>query len=224
MHENLDEETKIKFRELRLSWVFGYILETFDLRDLIESFSRRGYTTPTREEVPLVPIRARLGGAGIIARKGEFDVYVDTSRQIIGVRCSADFSKLRPFYQEVRDILIEDFELDFTRDVRYCELSSEIRVKGKKVIDKIRNIPIKQIPELESIVGKYALVGFRIGSKEGYPTMSNWFEIEIHPVWTKPRNYYEVWVVYRNESEEKVLFFAENLESVVSSAIKIVEG
>ena len=210
----------VKITDLRFSWVFNFVLNPFDLRDLVDSFSRRAYITPT--ELPPVPFRVRVGGAGIIARKDKFEIYADTDRQIVGIRSSVSFSEFDPIIQEIKKILKEDFDIDISQNIQYCEVLASLKIEKENAINEIRKVSIKDIQQLRELVGEYSLVGFRIGSKISLPTQSNWFDIEVHPMWTNPNRFFSVNIVYRNESEDNVIRFARNLEKVGLYVLEII--
>jgi len=206
--------------DLMFSWVFNFVLIPFDLRGLLRSFRVRGYEVVSG--LPPVPFRGRLGGAGVIARKNEFEVYVDTDRQIIGVRRAISFDEFDPVIQDVRAILTEDFDVDVSQSLRYCEVLAALRVRGENVIDRIRRMPVGDVPELKRMVGEYGLIGFRIGSKDSLPTQSSWFDMEVHPEWTNPNKFFNINIVYRNPSEENVVAFARNLEKAALHLLKVI--
>ena len=213
--------TDIKILDLRFSWVFSFVLSPFDIRDLVDSFSKRGYTTPL-EELPPVPFSGRLGGAGIIARKNGFEIYADTGRQIIGIKGVASFNEFNPIIQELRRILKEDFDIEISQNLRYCEVLARYRIGKENAIDEIRKVSIKNVPELKNLIGEYSLVGFRIGSRNTLPTQSNWFDIEVHPTWANPNKFFDVVIVYRNDSEDNVFTVAKNLEKVVLHVLEVI--
>ena len=212
-----------KFIDSRISWRFDFVLVPFDLRDLLSVFKAKGYTTPQLPEQFTLPPGARIGGSGIIATKNGFGIFVDTDKQVIGVNSTVGFGKLLEIYDEVKEILSKEFNIDFSRQVRFCELLSTVRIKSDNAIDNIRNIPFKHEPELEKIVGEYGLVGFRIGSKINLPTQDQWFDIEVHPVWTDPNRFYEMRIVYRG-SEKNVLEIAKSVENIIPLIVKLIGG
>ena len=214
--------TDIKILDLRFSWVFSFVLSPFDLRDLVNSFSKRGYATPLGE-LPPVPFRGRLGGAGVIARKNGFEIYADTDRQIISIKGVVGFNEFNPIIQELKTILKEDFDIDVSQNLRYCEVLATFRVRKESAIDKIRRISVKDVSELKELVGEYCLIGFRIGSKDTLPTQSNWFDIEVHPTWTNPNKFFDINVVYRNELEDNVIRVAKNLEKIALHVLKVIQ-
>jgi len=105
--------------------------------------------------------------------------------------------------------------LKLSRELRFCEVLAIFRVKEEDAINKIRQMNIKEVPELKDLLGEYSLVGFRIGSKNTLPTQNNWFDIEVHPTWANPNKFFDIAIVYRNESEDNVISFAKKLEKVV---------
>ena len=213
--------TDIKILDLRFSWIFGFVLNPFDLRNLVDSLSKRGYNIPLRE-LPPVPFLGRLGGVGIIARKNGFEIYTNTDRQIITIKGVVSFTEFNPIIQELKGILKEDFDIEVSQNLRYCEVLAKLRIKREGAIDKIREVAVKDISELKELAGEYSLVGFRVGSKKTLPTQSNWFDIEVHPTWTNPNKSFDINIVYRNESEDGVIKFAKNIEKVALYVIEII--
>ena len=210
----------VSYLRSSISWVFN-LVTFFDLRDILSVLSKHNYkTVPT----PIAPVGVRVGGEGIIAFKDDSSIYVDTHRKIIGVNGSFSPSKLVPALQDLKSVIAKEFNIDFSRDLRYCELISEFRVKSDNAINKIGNIPFIDLSPLTPLVGECRLVGFRIGSATSLPTHDDWFDINIHPTWSDPAGSFTIAVVYRNKSEEKVLKISENFESLVSTLIKLIEG
>ncbi len=210
----------VKILNLGFSWVFNFILAPFDLGDLLRAFSRRGYEVLMK--LPPVPFGGKVGGAGVIARRNDFEIYVNTDRQIIGVRGAASFDELDPIVQNVKAILVSDFDVDFSQNLWYCEVLASLKVMGEDVIEKMRKVPIKDVPELREIIGEYGLVGFRIGSRGSLPTQSNWFDIEVHPEWANPTKFFTISIVYRNVSEENVILLARKLEEVALYLLRLI--
>jgi len=212
--------TDVKILDLRFSWVFNFVLNPFELRNLMDSLSKMGYIL---RELPLVPFWVGLGGAGVIARKDKFEIYTDIDRQIIGIKGTVNFNEFSPIIKELKTILKEDFDIDVSQSLRYCEVLATFRVKKSGAIDRIREVTVKDVPELKELVGEYSLVGFRIGSKDTLPTQSNWFDIEVIPMWTNPNKFLDVNIVYRNELEEYVTNVAKNLEKIVSHVLEVLQ-
>lgn len=219
----MQSNIEYRFIDSRISWRFNFVLVPFDLRDLLTAFKKRNYRTPQLPEQFTLPLGARVGGSGIIATKNGFGIFVDTDKQVIGINGTTNFNELLKVYEEVKEILIKEFNIDFSNNLRFCELLSTIRIKSENAINKIRDISFVREPELEKILGEYRLIGFRIGAKENLPTQDDWFDIEVHPTWTNPNRFLEMKTVYRS-SEEKVLNFARNIEIIIPLIIKLIGG
>lgn len=215
----------IKFLRSRVSRVFQYVLFPFDLRDLMESLRKRGYEI-VELPTPLPSPSARVGGTGPIARKGEYLVYVDTDRQIIGVEGNVPAKNIIAHLKELDKILTDDLNVNVSESTRYCETIINMGVESENPIGELKGLfkDTSFISEASKIIGEdTALVGFRLGSGTRLSTEETWFDVLIRPRWTSPTKYYVISIVYRDKNEKRVEKFMEGAEEKVLNLLKLVK-
>src|SRR5256885_14076699 len=110
----------------RLALVVNPLFFPFTFPDIFESFKAREFNlgAGATSRVP-VALGAQLYISGPIATKEEVIIDLDQDRKIVGAE-GKDIDTLTKVFDEVLNVIQEDFHVNFERDVDYVELSAAL--------------------------------------------------------------------------------------------------
>lgn len=213
------------YTQLYLSVKYDTVLFPFDVVAFIRGLPGRGYILSERFDTP-IPLGTRLSASGIVARRGDTGIRLETERQIVGVSAT-DITTLMQELDAVESIIKEDLDLDNSAIARYYEFLSGFTVKA----EKNPLIGWKNLFENTPIIGKFSEVigdrvspfGIRVTPSEESPNQAKWVDIHIEPHVQSPESRHQVEVVWRHPDRDKVYNFVKGFEDLIDSLLSLVE-
>lgn len=216
---------KIWFTRTYLSVTYQSLFLPFESAALLEVLPTVGYVLT--DEIPPMPIRAKISVSGTIAKKGDIALRVNSDRRFIAVDAPNTELAVREF-EALEQLLQDRFELVSEDIAQFYELGSELTYRSESnplmtTENRFKDSPV--FSEFSKILGEPTTnFGVRLVRAGAEPGATNWYHIHIEPQVSAPSSRYFVDVVYRHESRAQVLEFAKSLSDVVSRLIHALEG
>jgi hypothetical protein len=223
MTEKSDE---LKILRFRIGTTLQSLFFPISVPDLFEAVRKIGYQI-TAPSLPTPIARARMTFTGNFAQKDSVILDVNSNRGILGV--SADsYSPAIKSFNELSDILQNEFNVDFKEESRFYEIIAEIKIvsvhnplesmsnmfKKNRFISKVGKI-------LEQDVSMFTL---RFIPKGKTPNQEEWLDLVIEPDLLMPYQRYSVSLVFRSQDKLVMEKFGENLESNLLKIISAIRG
>lgn len=188
------------------------------LPELLLELRRLGYATAR--------VRPRsLGGYSITfiepiiaAIKGSTFILYNPGRRSVSIE-SSDVSELLHIFNEVERIL-KDVGSDPAKGALFYELQVKAIASGGKWT-------LKKVVRSDDLLGLNLLVvPVSFVSVEGDPNSTQWFQLDVRPLWTSwpdERVRYEVVLIYRDD-KEKLIRVLESLDEVLRELINRISS
>jgi len=214
---------ELKPKSYRLSIVLNSFFFPLTAPDILDSLKIRGFRV-AQPPTPM-PSGQRFYIGGYIAQKNGCWVNLEDSRNIFGCH-GTSVDKVIQTFRELLDILAEDFFVDLSKETKYAELLANILViSDKNPLTSIQGSVSRDMKRFSEILGT-EVSDYRINlvPKGVMPSSEKWFEINILPRVTMADKTYWVDIIYREESVENVITFADDLNSKVTKIIEEIEA
>jgi len=214
---------ELNLQKFRISLVLDSFFFPLTSIEVFDSLKSRGFELG-RPPAPLLT-GLRVYVAGVIARKNNVLIDVDSSRKLVGAEGGVIEQTLQVF-SEVLSIIREDFFVDLDKETDYVELITHYLVKSdKNPIEMVQNASeLRFKDKFKQVLGmEVSDYHFSIVPRGVSPSSRNWFEINISPKLTMPNKAYWVEVIFRNVKCDMVTSFASNLYSTISTIINTIE-
>lgn len=213
------------YRRLSLAVKYNTVLFPFDSIHFIRALSKRGFVVP--ESVGPVPFGTRAQVSGVVGRKGNISVRVDTDRYIVGVEAPV-IEQVLDEMDAVENLLAEEFDLQSPRLAHYYEFLADMTIRAR------RN-PLESWPmhfSTTSIMGRFAEVlgmdvapfGVRLVARGVVPDQPDWLELRVEPSIQSPTDHHFVEVVFRGSDRAAVSEFIRKFEASTRNLLSVVEG
>ncbi len=195
-----------------------------DIRDLRPTLARNGYEL-TRLPTPLAPRQLRIGGGGVIARKGGFSLNFDAENRSLGLSGDSSDNIIKAF-DELTAMVRNELKTDLASHVRYYEILGYYRVFTSKIPSEQFSAVSEGVELFETIaeiVGtSVSTFGIRVVPKGGLPNNDDWFDISVEPEIIQPDRYF-CGVVCRNKNRNIVEQWASNDKKYLNQIIGALE-
>lgn len=215
----------LKVLEVDYSVRLGYVIFPLDFRDLMDALVRNGYELPTPTR-PLPPRPTRVGGTGTIARKGEYEVRVNTDMGVIGIHGKSLDATMDAF-EELCKVISNELHLDLEKNVRLYMINAHYNLDtGKNPCDQIARVTGENpyFAKFDEILGRQiSLFSIRLMPKGKIPNQEEWFDISIEPDILKVGTYY-IHLIFRNPDKKKSMNFIKSLEKTLIKLVEAIEG
>lgn len=154
-----------------------------------------------------------------VAKDGTSELNFSPERGIIGIK-GEEFDEINTHFNELKNLLETDMEVDFNKDIEYLELLSKGRYKGRcqplETLNKYH--PIKETV-FNNFFNNQDIINMEIrvcdknnlNTRENIRKLRDWFDIRIFPLIINP-NFYSFDLVYRKFDTNDVETFWSNLE------------
>jgi hypothetical protein len=209
-------------QRVRISLVLDSVFFPLTAKEAFNSFSKREFVLG--QPTSTLPTGPRVYVNGNVARKGSGFVNIEQPRNLVGVQGDSIEECLKVF-EEILDILKNDFDFSFEDDLNYVELIAQYLVPSESSPFKtIQNSAIlKPSQELEEILGlETSVYSYSISPKGLLPSSKKWFEITISPKLTMPEKAYWLEVVFRDFDIEPVTSFGANLNQTIGKILETI--
>lgn len=213
-----------RYGSVRMSVSLAPVIFPIDFADLAQALKKKQYEIIV--EAPRAGIGQRVGGAGVIAKKGDVSIVADSERRFVGVdgRSPKDVSYS---FEELTQILKDELWVDVHAQVAFYEVIMRLNVLA-------RSNPTKAIAEffedlvgiqvLDSIIGeRTSLFTIRLVPKDKLPSGNEWFDIRLEPDVSRPEQAMMVEIIYRKASYEDVRDFINTADQKIEAILDRLE-
>ena len=193
-----------------------------DVHEVVELLKQFGYTLITR--LPPRSFKAKFGGRGPLAAKGDLVIDVDTDRLILGVSSPKPEECVNEFVV-LEEAVRSSFEA--LKEAYFYELLAELEVRSpvtpfefmKKLSDG--NVVAER---LSKALGEPLFTfGYRLVKEGTSPEESEWVDIEVMPSLDRPRSSIYLSMIYRSRNREKVLEKGANIAVLAKTVVEMIE-
>lgn len=214
------------YTQLSLAVKFDTVLLPFDAVTLLRILEDSGYIILSDKlEKLVVPLGVRLDLKGVIARRGDAQIRLESDRQILGVH-TPDTTMLQEEFELIESLVKKEFDLDIPTLARYYEFIAGYTVRAD-------NNPLtmwRDHFEDTSLVKKFSKImgtqvspfGLRIAPSGADPNQNEFFDITIGPQVPSATSHHRVQVIYRSE-RNKTYEFVRKFEDLAESLLSAIE-
>lgn len=213
-----------RYGRVRMTVTLTSVIFPLDFVDLTQALKKKQYDVTV--DLPTAGIGRRVGGAGIVAKKGDISVVADSERRFVGVdgRSPKDVSSS---FEQLAQILKDELWVDVHAQVAFYEVNMRLSVLARgnptKAITKFfENLEGVQV--LESIIGeRTSLFTIRLVPKDKLPSGNEWFDIRLEPDVSRPERAMTVEIVYRKASYKDVRNFIDTVDQKIEAILDRLE-
>jgi hypothetical protein len=209
----------------RLAAKYDFIVYPLDYAVLKKTLMAQEYRMPQARGQ--APPDSLITVDGIIGKKEEFTIDVNSERQVFGVS-STDYNKLESEFNKLESILSNEVGTELRSSARFYEFIYDAAVRTG-------NSPLRAMAKLGKGVTVYEKMSKILGANVSplnvrvLPTdvpieSENWFEFTIEPILNKSNVLYHIGFVFRNKDQSIVLEKISNLKRIVDDVLKLVES
>jgi hypothetical protein len=202
-----------------------FVLFPLDTQDFLSALSKAGYGITPRRDIPQPPIGAKIDISGVLARKGQVVVNVDTNSQTIAAQGPSPW-EVAAIFDELDRILNTELSINTRENSKFFECSSSYNIIPTN--SPMRSMSKIDRPELNS---KFASIldqditnySLHICSPAKTVNQPNWFDMEIRPVGNKSDTTYELFSVFRKTEKTVVSNFLHSIEEKIRNIIRTID-
>ncbi|MBI2303914.1 MAG: hypothetical protein HYU86_04100 [Chloroflexi bacterium] len=213
----------ISFRLVHLSVSYNTALFPFDILELSRMLPSVGYVI--LQELP-VQFGARLGMSGVLAKKGDTALSLNSERYTVTTQTQEPNAALEEF-EFIERLIEEEFGFRGEEHASFYEVISEATVRTKKnpllmVEEHSRSISL--LGRLSKALGHpVGVFGFRLVPPGADPNRPDWFDIRIEPEVLNCTRRLSISIIFRNHERPKVLQFVRTLPQVLTNLVAELE-
>jgi len=218
-------DRKVRFTHVSLSVRYNTVLAPFDVLTLMRILPRIGYV-PVPEVIGPVPFGARINLDGIIGRKAELAIAVDSSTYTLGIQSPTPDN----LCEEMSTLLTEvdkEFAINTSLTALFYEfLASGDTISGSDVLEAWERLfaTTEVINDFSRAIGqKVSPYGVRLYPQGQEPNQPDWFEIQVLPSLHAPRKILSIQAIYRSHERQKVFTFVQEFTNLVDRIMEVVE-
>ncbi|MCD6283393.1 hypothetical protein J7J84_07345 [bacterium] len=210
--------------QVGLSIKYGTTYFPFDPVELVRALTKIGFI-PTEQMGP-VPIGARVDVKGILGRKGDAVLSINTERYTLAIN-APDPEYVLSEVESLESLLDEDLGFNSSGAVLYYELTAGFTLKAKKNVleswsKHFTSMPI--IEEFSEILGQpVAPFGLALVPTGEAPDQPNWFQIRLEPVLHSAELRHSIIVTCRNNDRGEVFGFGRSMDTTIQALLSAVE-
>lgn len=198
------------------------VIFPLDFIDLRLALAKNGYELASVGEMPTT---SRIRYGGVIARKGEENITVESDSSEIGV-LGKSLLALFTSFEELAKIVTNELEVNLHDNVRFYWALANCKISTAKVprqeLAKLVNKTYSD--KFSQIVGEnLASYSARFGIKDVSPNRDDWLEIAVEPDIIK-EHLYNVGMVFRKPSRSDTETFVKNFETNLVNLIRAIEA
>ena len=216
---------RINYTKLSVSVCYGTVLFPFDVRELARLLRDDGYTIADALQGPY-PRAARLDVGGVIARKLDTAVRIDTRGQVLGIE-APDVPRCLGELDSIESLLESQLGVSGTELGRYYELLADAVIPASADSSQAWSAHMSGVPivaKLSDALGKeIAAYGLRLVSRDSVPNQENWLDVHMEPFVLSPHDRHHVSLVFRDRNRDEVVRFARSLGPRLQALLDAVE-
>jgi hypothetical protein len=199
----------------------------FDVVSLLRALARQGFVLPDS----LSPLPVGLGGRielnGVIARKAEVGIRMDSDKIYLGVVANEPKTALAEL-KMLEETLQQESYADTKDQIAFYEalVTATVRTGQNPLVSWERAAhEISLVRELSGIF-RSPLVpfGLRLAGQGEVPTSHDWVDIRIEPFVQSATTHHSVEAVFRRREREPVVSFVQRCDDIITGMIATVEG
>lgn len=213
------------YRQVSLAVKYNSVLFPFDPVQFLRALPKQGFVLS--EKIGPVPLGARFDITGIVGRRGEVAIRLNTHRQILGVNALHPTAVLDEM-DSVESLLKTEFDFDSTGLAQYYEFLGGLTVMAKGNPLESWHTHFAQVPIVNTfseVLGTdVSLYGIRLSPKAEVPNQVNWFDIRIEPQILSATDRHSIEIVFRHAVRDEVFGFVRKLEETLRVFLSLVEG
>lgn len=161
------------------------------------------------------PVGTSLDWSGVIAKKGNTLVDIDSVSQVIGVD-SIDSLECATVFSEILDIIRAWLEPDLNNKIIFYEFLANNSIKtSKNPLESIRSHKFQNDVEqsITEIIGEdYSAFSIHLSAPLNKIDDPSWYDMKIQPLTRRPDREFDVMSVYRKIDFDKVVTFAKSYD------------
>jgi hypothetical protein len=213
-----------RYGSVKMTVSLSSVLFPIDFVELAQALKKKQYNIQI--DLPPAGIGRRVGGTGIIAKKGDVSVVADSERRYVGVDGRSPNDALSSF-EELTQILKDELWVDVhTQSAHYeviIRLNALSRGNPTAAIAKFYN-NLEGTKAFESIIGEpISLFTLRLVPKGKLPNGREWFDIKLEPDVSRPEHAFVVEIVYRKTSYTHVKKFISTVDQKIEAILDKLE-
>lgn len=209
----------------RLAAKYNFIVYPLDFEVLKKVLRANDYKIP--QSPPSPSPDAIMSVDGIIGKKDEFTVDVNTERQIFGLT-SGDHHLLESEFNKLENSISKEIGSELQYKARFYEFVYHAVVKtGSNPMEVMTRLGTR-IPiydEISKIVGQQASpLNLRVCPANALVESEDWFDLTIEPVLNKATVAYHIAFIFRNKDKVGVFAKMSNLNNLIEHSLKLIES
>ncbi|MDO8673784.1 MAG: hypothetical protein Q7O66_20430 [Dehalococcoidia bacterium] len=212
------------YQQLSLSVKYTSVLFPLDTLQFLRAVSKQGFIIP--DSIEQVPFGTRVEISGLIARKGDISVRVDSNRQVLGVQ-APNVNSVLDEMDSIESLLKTELDLDSHALADYYELLASLTIKAGRHPLECWETHFAEAPILNKfsdVLGTdVSLFGVRLAVRGEVPNQPDWLEIRIEPSVQSPQKHHSVQIICRHSRRDEVFAFGRKLEDTLRNLISLVE-
>jgi hypothetical protein len=211
-----------RYRTARLVDCYGTVLFPFDALAFVAALERHDYVLV--QELAQAGLGAqRIEVSGVVARRGDVGVYLNTERYSIGV-VSASPEILVEEIESLHTVVRDDLDADPLAALRYCEFVASLTARAYANPLEMGHGHFAAHPLVQRISATLgspvAPYGVRLGSARQNPNQTDWTELKIEPLAPVAASTYIVEAIFRRSERNDVLTFVRGFDATVDAVLR----
>ena len=203
---------------------YDAVLFPFDVVSMLNALPDQGYIL--EDELRHLGTSG-LQVRGIVARRADVAIRIDTDKYLLGVNTSSHVVAVEEL-EAVEQILDEQLGFEGGPKAQYHEFTSRFPVRAgtdpiSSWADRFSNNPV--LTALSNVLGEPASpFGLRLSPAGQPPNQVDWFDIHLEPLVGSARTHHHLNVVYRKAQRAAVVDFISRFGDIMTNMLSIVEG
>ncbi|VVB88194.1 Uncharacterised protein [uncultured archaeon] len=218
-------EEKISSHEGQIACAFN-LPKLFERVDLIKKLVEHQF-----EEIPEPDFIKKIKTEALpfpvtspdLVKKNNTIIFYDEPKQVVGIK-GVNFRDVFIIFQELVDILIEEYDVDFEEVLNFIEGVTIVHVKTDENAKKIIKDYFLNHNKFDEIFNEKAYIStLRIIPENRNISDRIWFDVVIEPLLSNPKKYF-VRYAFRNSDINKFKDSANNIDTNIYKVISVIEG
>lgn len=215
----------LEYQSLTLSVKYISVLFPFDSLRFLKALLKQGYLKP-EGDIPQAPFGGRIEVNGVIGRKGDISIRVDSRKNIVGVQAQDPETVLSEM-ETIEALLSKAFDFDSAGSAHYYEFLVTAYIKAEENPLDIWASHSEQTPlmdEFSQVLGMDVYpFGVKLSCRGETPMGPNWLEFRINPLVQAVTTYHQVETIFRNSDRDAVFRFIQKFDQYTHELLSKIE-
>lgn len=216
----------LRYQRLSVGVAYASVSFPFDAGLFLRALPQHGYVLEGEAATRQPPLGTLYAVSGLVARKGDVSLRVDSDRKVLVVEAVAPDLAADEF-EQVEQLLQDDLAFRSKDQARFHEVVAHSVVpRATSPLDTFKRVsrPISALQGLAPFLGgPVAAFGFRLVSADQAPSGESWTEIRVEPLVNQASTHMFVYVVHRSPDRQACLEFARGYDDYVARVIDHLE-